>query len=525
MSERFDNGIVQIDVELDDEQKSDSTSDDADSEPDKSLDASHKTTNSDVDDILRAKDELLKAAGNLTGKLGNFALKKGDEFFEKINQPVKKTEEHHATFSKSETTVYEHQSEGKSHRSGKTYKIKTTHSSSNVMPNEGEIDARPNNSKNANRRRAVKASNKDSHNRIGCGSIMAIAFLILVILFNLPKHQSNDKNLSDIDTGENVSVEMQEEERTEEAAPEETKENVDEAVTDAESEKEPAKKEEEVTSDDNEHVVETEKSSEKEDADTEPKESYKLTLKINYSYAGLFASYDIDVFVDDKKVGTVSPENELLEKTKIEEGKHTIKFSESDSDVIEESTEIKLEGNRIYSCDLESHFTSIDIENEHLEKKKDRETRLAEEKATKAKEQKKKAVQKAKSYLEYTAFSKKGLKEQLIYEGFTEDEAKYGVKHCGADWNEQALKKAKSYLEFTAFSKKGLKEQLIYDGFTEDEAKYGVKHCEANWKEQALKQAKQYLSYSDFSKQELKEQLIYEGFTEDEAKYAVKKAF
>ena len=85
------------------------------------------------------------------------------------------------------------------------------------------------------------------------------------------------------------------------------------------------------------------------------------------------------------------------------------------------------------------------------------------------------ALARAKSYLAYTAFSKKGLKKQLIFEGYTKSEAAYGVKHCKANWKKQAVLKAKSYLSYSSFSKKGLYRQLIYEGFTKAEANYGVK--------------------------------------------------
>ena len=42
------------------------------------------------------------------------------------------------------------------------------------------------------------------------------------------------------------------------------------------------------------------------------------------------------------------------------------------------------------------------------------------------------------------------------------------------DWNEQAAKAGKNYLSFTAFSKKGLIEQLEFDGYTKEQAKYGA---------------------------------------------------
>ena len=46
--------------------------------------------------------------------------------------------------------------------------------------------------------------------------------------------------------------------------------------------------------------------------------------------------------------------------------------------------------------------------------------------------------------------------------------------NCGADWNEQAAKSAESYLELMAFSRDGLISQLEFDGFTNEQAVYGV---------------------------------------------------
>jgi hypothetical protein len=48
------------------------------------------------------------------------------------------------------------------------------------------------------------------------------------------------------------------------------------------------------------------------------------------------------------------------------------------------------------------------------------------------------------------------------------------VKAVSPDWNEQAAKSAKSYLEFSSFSRSGLIDQLEYEGFTPDQAEYGV---------------------------------------------------
>lgn len=84
------------------------------------------------------------------------------------------------------------------------------------------------------------------------------------------------------------------------------------------------------------------------------------------------------------------------------------------------------------------------------------------------------AVRKAESYLEYAAFSRKGLIQQLEFEGFSASDATYGVDHVDVNWKTQAAKKAASYLENTAFSRSGLIQQLEFEGFTRAQAKYGA---------------------------------------------------
>lgn len=136
------------------------------------------------------------------------------------------------------------------------------------------------------------------------------------------------------------------------------------------------------------------------------------------------------------------------------------------------------------------------------------------------------AVDKARSYLSTSmAFSYQGLVDQLIFEGFTAEEAAYGASNVGANWDEQALKSAKNYLATSmAFSYQGLKDQLLFEGFTDSQASYGVNNCGANWNEQAAKSAKSYLSFMSFSRQGLIDQLIFEGFTQDQAVYGVNAA-
>lgn len=86
----------------------------------------------------------------------------------------------------------------------------------------------------------------------------------------------------------------------------------------------------------------------------------------------------------------------------------------------------------------------------------------------------KNAVQSAKDYLAFSAFSFKGLVKQLEYEGYTHSEAVYAANHCDANWKEQAAKSAETYLSFTSFSRKELIEQLEYEGFSHEQAVYGA---------------------------------------------------
>jgi hypothetical protein len=65
----------------------------------------------------------------------------------------------------------------------------------------------------------------------------------------------------------------------------------------------------------------------------------------------------------------------------------------------------------------------------------------------------------------------------LVYEGYTEEQAIYGVDYIEADWFEQAAKEAEGYLDYSSFSRKGLIKQLIYEGYTEEQAIYGVEQA------------------------------------------------
>lgn len=80
------------------------------------------------------------------------------------------------------------------------------------------------------------------------------------------------------------------------------------------------------------------------------------------------------------------------------------------------------------------------------------------------------ALSSARKYLKVSSFSKVKLKEQLIYEEYSDESATYAVDNVLTDWNENAIKSAEKYLDLSSFSKDSLFDQLIYDGYTNEEA-------------------------------------------------------
>jgi hypothetical protein len=84
------------------------------------------------------------------------------------------------------------------------------------------------------------------------------------------------------------------------------------------------------------------------------------------------------------------------------------------------------------------------------------------------------AIAKAQDYLNYTAFSRSGLIDQLVFEGFTKTVSTFAVDSLRVDWNEQSYLKAQDYLAYTSFSLPSLIDQLVFEGFTNAQAKYGA---------------------------------------------------
>lgn len=123
-----------------------------------------------------------------------------------------------------------------------------------------------------------------------------------------------------------------------------------------------------------------------------------------------------------------------------------------------------------------NHAEEVVKEHDAKDKKSDEKDKPAEEKApepeyTASQEQ---AIASALDYLDFNAFSKSGLVEQLEFEQFSPKDAQFAVDHIDVDWNTQAAASAESYLDMSSFSKSGLIDQLVFEGYTVEQATYGV---------------------------------------------------
>ena len=90
------------------------------------------------------------------------------------------------------------------------------------------------------------------------------------------------------------------------------------------------------------------------------------------------------------------------------------------------------------------------------------------------------AIRAAGEYLNTTAFSRKGLIDQLSSAygaGFSRADATFAVDHITVDWDQQAVTAAREYLATMSFSRSGLIRQLEseYGGkFTHAQAVHGA---------------------------------------------------
>ena len=159
--------------------------------------------------------------------------------------------------------------------------------------------------------------------------------------------------------------------------------------------------------------------------------------------------------------------------------KHYKDFTASDVMIFERIVE---KGESLSPEEFEFYYENVirlDKEMNEFEEKSESESESEPESELVEKEpdetlSQKNAVKMAENYLSITAFSKKGLIEQLEFEGFDTEDATYAANKINVNWKEQAVRMAENYLSITSFSRKGLIEQLEFEGFTKEEANYAA---------------------------------------------------
>jgi Host cell surface-exposed lipoprotein len=62
----------------------------------------------------------------------------------------------------------------------------------------------------------------------------------------------------------------------------------------------------------------------------------------------------------------------------------------------------------------------------------------------------------------------------LKFEGYKAKDAEFAVDAIDVNWNQQAARVAKGYLDYQSFSRSSLIDQLEFEGFTPEQAEYGV---------------------------------------------------
>lgn len=80
----------------------------------------------------------------------------------------------------------------------------------------------------------------------------------------------------------------------------------------------------------------------------------------------------------------------------------------------------------------------------------------------------------AKLHMSEMPYSHAGLRAVLEAEGYSSEDATYAVDKLGVDWNVKAAEMAAQYVDTMEFTREDLIDQLVYEGFTHEQAEAGV---------------------------------------------------
>ena len=136
------------------------------------------------------------------------------------------------------------------------------------------------------------------------------------------------------------------------------------------------------------------------------KESFDLKLEVTFEQNLFLDIYEVEIYIDKDKLGTVSQGNTFKKDIKLKEGKHSIIFYKSGNHDVSGKTEIDMTEGKWFTCSIKSHSEDIDINNQkeesleeynkRIEKEEEEAKKKAEEEKKRKEEEKKKAEEEKK---------------------------------------------------------------------------------------------------------------------------------
>lgn len=146
-----------------------------------------------------------------------------------------------------------------------------------------------------------------------------------------------------------------------------------------------------------------------EEEEAAPK-THELSLTVEYEGNIIFDKYDVDVYVGDEQVGSISQDDTLTKSIKLEEGTYELCFYKEDDQDVYGKTTITMDDSRFFSCSIKAHKDEIDISSVSDESYTSYNKRLEEEEAKRKAEEERKAAE-----------AKAAEEAELMKEQFEED--------------------------------------------------------------------------------------------------------
>lgn len=104
--------------------------------------------------------------------------------------------------------------------------------------------------------------------------------------------------------------------------------------------------------------------SESEEDFTEPTlPSYNLLINVHYESNLILSKYDVNISIDNDKLGTIKQDEDFEKTVTLEEGIYTIRFSKTDDSSVNGETTIRIYQDSEFSCSIKAHYSNIDINN------------------------------------------------------------------------------------------------------------------------------------------------------------------